>query len=47
MKYLNNNDHNQMGMLAFSDNLPDAKVNISTEEIVSRTTPRPTSILGE
>lgn len=44
--YLNNND--QMGMLAFDDNLPEAKVDVSTEDVVGpKHKPRPTSILGE
>lgn len=48
MTYLNNNDHDQMGMLAFGDNLGDTKDDVSTKNVVSpKQTPRPTSILGE
>lgn len=48
MTYLNNNAHDQMGMLAFHDNVADAKVDLSTEDVVSpKQKPRPTSILGE
>lgn len=48
IKYLNNNDHDQMGMLAFGDDLPDAKVHVSTEDVVRpKQKPKPTSILGE
>lgn len=48
MTYLNNNDHDQMGMVAFDDNLHDAKVNVSIGDVVTpKHKPRPTSILGE
>lgn len=37
-----------MGMLAFGDDLPDAKVHVSTEDVVRpKQKPKPTSILGE
>lgn len=50
MTYLNNNDHDQMGMLSFGDSLPKCendKHDVSTENVGPKQKPRPTSILGE
>ncbi|KAM3963121.1 MICAL-like protein [Aphomia sociella] len=45
-KFLNNNDHNQMGMLAFNDTLPELSSEVKKEEpITPKQRLRPQSIL--
>lgn len=47
-KYLNNNEHDQMGMLAFSDITVDANLDVSKKEFPNpKPISRPSSILGE
>lgn len=46
-KYLNNNDHDQMGMLAFTDNVCDTQSVTNEESASPKYKPRPKSILGE
>lgn len=47
-KFLNNNDHDQMGMLAFGDNIVERSSQELKEEPISpRTKPRPLSIIGK
>ncbi|XP_026744763.1 MICAL-like protein 1 isoform X1 [Trichoplusia ni] len=44
-KYLNNNDHDQMGMLAFTDSLPETKTVLNEEPVSPKYKSRPQSIL--
>lgn len=47
LKYLNNNDCDQMGMLAFGDSVPDHKVDAPKDDVVVPKAKPRTSILGE
>lgn len=46
-KYINNNDHNQMGMLAFTDNLRQTQLISNVEPINPKYKSRPKSILDK
>lgn len=46
-KYLNNNDHDQMGMLAFTDTVNETKSVSNEESVIPKNKPRPQSILDK
>ncbi|KAF9418472.1 hypothetical protein HW555_004760 [Spodoptera exigua] len=46
-KYLNNNDHDQMGMLAFTDTVNETKSVSNEEPVIPKNKPRPQSILDK